>query len=207
MSIRRWLVAVAVAVVVVVALGLVPSVGSAQSPKREEPTNPPFYLRDVQGTGVWSVVYFYRPVDCVPRGFNLALFFDPAGAFGCGPMTVDTFAVWETGPGQDPFGPRQARARGLGEVPFWFLRTEDLLRVSGDGVYTLSDLEALDPLMGTASFFTEVLHPAGAVKNPLLVVNARGTLEDGRSFKVHLSITFGNEHRDEHRVTRITFGP
>ena len=204
MFVRRWLVAVAS---VVVALGLVPGVVSAQSPKREAPSNPPFYLRDLQGTGEWSVVYFYRPVRCVPRDFNLELFFDPPRAFGCGPMTVDTFAVWETGPGQDPFGPRQARARGLGEVPFWFVRTEDLLLASSDGVYTLSDLEALDPLMGTANFFTEVLHPGGAVENPLLVVNARGTLEDGRSFTVHLSITFGNEHRDEHRVTRITFGP
>ena len=43
---------------------------------------------------------------------------------------------------------------------------------------TLAELEALDPLMGTASFFTEAHHPGGAVENPHLVVNVRGTLED-----------------------------
>ena len=204
MSIRRWLVAV---VGVVVALALVPGVATAQSPKREEPAELPFYARDVFGAGEWSVVYFYRPVECVPRDFNLLLFFDVPRVFGCGPMTVDTFAVWETGPGQDPFGPRQGRARGLGAVPVWLVRTEDLRRATSDGVLTLAELQALDPLMGTADFFTEVLHPGGAVENPHLVVNARGTLEDGRSFTVHIAINFGNEHRDEHRVTRISFTP
>jgi hypothetical protein len=205
MFIRRSLIAV-LGVVMVVALGLVQGVVSAQSPKREDPVASPFYLREVFGTGEWSVIYFYRPPECVPRDFNLSLFFDVPRVFECAPMTVDAFAVWETGPRLDPFGPRQARARGLGAVPFWFVRTEDLRRVTRDDAYTIGDLEALDPLMGTARFFTEVLHPEGAAKNPLLVVNARGTLEDGRSFRVHISVTFGNEHRDEHRVTRISFG-
>jgi len=62
-------------------------------------------------------------------------------------------------------------------------------------VLTLAELEALDPLMGTASFFTEALHPGGAVENPHLVVNARGTLEDGRSFTADIAGAGGHVHR------------
>jgi hypothetical protein len=199
MSVRRWL--VAVASVVVIGLGLLPVTASAQSPKREDPSPLPFYGRSVTGIGEeWSAVIFYRPVQCIPRDFNLLAFFDIPGAFACGPMTVDTFAVWETAPGQDPFGPRQGRARGLGAVPIWFVRTEDLDCAESDGVLTIPELEALDPLMGHASFFTETLHPTGAVKNGLLVVDARGTLEDGRSFTLHITL-----HADR-RIVRVTFG-
>lgn len=193
---------IAVVAVMAIALGLVPGTASAQSPrKREAPSPLPFYARSVTGIGeAWSAVIFYRPVKCIPRDFNLLAFFDPPRVFECGPMTVETFAVWENGPGQAPFAPRQARARGLGAVPIWFVRTEDLDRAESDGVLTIPELEALDPLMGHASFFTETLHPSEAVKNVLLAVNARGTLEDGRSFRLHITL-----HADK-RIVRVTFG-
>ena len=39
---------------------------------------------------------------------------------------------------------------------------------------------------GTASFYSETLHPTGAVKVPLINYVAHGTLDsDGRSFHVH----------------------
>jgi hypothetical protein len=196
MSIRRWL--VAILSVVVIALGLVPGVASAQSPKREEPSELPFYARDVFGTGEWSVAIFYRPLDCVPEDFNLVEFFDIPGAFACGPMTVDTFAVWEDTPGSDPVGPRQARARGLGAVPIWFVPTDEIVLAESDGVLTVAELEALDPLMGHASFYTETLHP----HKSFLVVNARGTLDDGRSFRLHITVNFETGHR----VVHVTFG-
>jgi hypothetical protein len=197
MSMRRWFI---VAGVVVLGLALAPGTSAAQSPKRDDPSPLPFYARSVTGIGEeWSVVYFYRPVECIPRDFNLLAFFDAPRAFECEPMTVDTFAVWETGPGLDPFGPRQARARGLGAVPIWFVRTDDLDRAESDGVLTIPELEALDPLMGHASVFTETLHPAGAVENVVLVVNARGRLEDGRSFSLHITLHF------DRRIVRVTF--
>ena len=154
----------------------------------------------VTGTGEWTPVIFYRPPGCIREDFNLLRFFDPPRAFACEPMTVQGFAIWETGPGLDP-APNHARLRGLGAVPIWFVRTEDLDRAESDGVLTIPELEALDPLMGHAGFYTETLHPTGAVKNVLLVVNARGTLEDGRSFRLHITL-----HADK-RIVRVTFGP
>jgi hypothetical protein len=198
MQVRRWFVAAAGAAAI--GLGLVAGTASAQV--REDPSELPFYARSVAGTGEWSPVIFYRPVECVPEDFNLSDFFDVPGAFACAPMTVDSFAVWETGPGLDPAGPRQARARGLGAVPIWFVRTEALLGARSDGVETVAELAALDPLMGHASFYTETLHPAGAVKNSLLIVNATGTLEDGRSFKLHISL----QETVGHRLVAVTFG-
>ena len=198
MQVHRWLVAVAGAA----AIGLGVAAGTASAQVREDPSELPFYARSVAGTGEWSPVIFYRPVECVPENFNLSDFFDIPGAFACAPMTVDTFAVWETGPGLDPAGPHQARAQGLGAVPIWFVRTEDLLLARSDRVETIAELEALDPLIGHASFYTETLHPTGAAKNSLLIVNATGTLEDGRSFRLHITL----QETIDHRLVQVDFG-
>jgi hypothetical protein len=40
------------------------------------------------------------------------------------------------------------------------------------------------PLTGAATFFTETLHPSESVKSPLLVIDAKGTLTDGRRAEV-----------------------
>ena len=189
MQVTRWVVAVATAAAM--ALGLMP--GAALAQVRVDPEQLPFYARIVTGTGEWTPVIFYRPVDCIPESFNLESFFDPPRVFACGPMTVDAFAVWENGPGLDP-APRQGRQRGLGAVPIWFVRTEDYLAAREDGVVTIGELEALDPLMGVATRYSETLHPEGA-NNSLLVVNATGTLEDGRSFKLHIKLQEAKDHR------------
>jgi hypothetical protein len=115
-------------------------------------------------------------------------------------MTVEAFAVWENGPGLDP-APRQGRQRGLGAVPVWFVRTEDYLAAGADGVVTIGELEALDPLIGVASRFTETLHPEGA-NNSLLVVNATGALVDGRSFRLHIRLQAAKGHR----LVQVDFG-
>src|SRR5688500_11003709 len=120
MHVQRSVAAVGAAAAI--ALGLMPGVAPAQV--RVEPQQLPFYARAVTGTGEWTPVIFYRPADCIPESFNLMDFFDPPRVFECGPMTVEAFAIWENGPGLDP-APRQGRQRGLGEVPIWFVRTED----------------------------------------------------------------------------------
>jgi len=161
---------------------------SAVANEREAPSRLPFYMRTIEATdSPLSVVVFYRPIDCIPADFNLIAMFDAPRAFGCGPQTVESFAVWETGVGQDPFGPIQSRARGLGAVPIWLVDDQALDLAQSDGVMTLAELESLDPLVGVADFYTETLHPLGAVRNVLLVVDARGTLEDGRTLTVHVT--------------------
>ena len=186
MSLRRCLAAAALA------LGLMPGVASAD--EREDPSRLPFYARTVHGDSPWSVAIFYRPVACIPRDFNLERLFDAPRAFTCGPQTVDSFAIWDTGIGIDPAGPHQSKANGLGAVPIWFVPADALADARSDGVLTMPELEALSPLKGVADFFTETLHPRGAVTNPLLVVNASGTLDDGRAFRLHITRLNGIFH-------------
>ena len=197
MQLRRWSVAAACGA----AIGLALAPGAAPAQVREDPSQLPFYARSIAGSGEWSPVIFYRPVDCVPEAFNLEAMFDVPRVFECGPMTVDSFALWEEGPGLDP-APRHGRQHGLGAVPIWFVRTDDLLSARSDGVVTLAELRDLDPVTGTASRFTETLHPSGGARTVLVVVNAGGTLEDGRSFSLHVTL---NESNGLRRV-RVTFG-
>jgi len=197
MQVQRWLVAVAGAAAI--GLSLIPRAAPAQV--RVDPQTVPYYARIVTGTGEWTPVIFYRPADCIPEDFNLLLFFDPPRAFACEPMTVEGFAIWETGPGLDP-GPDHARLQGLGAVPIWFVRTEDYLAAREDGVVTIGELEALDPLMGHARLFGQTLHPFPPVENSVLVVTATGTLQDDRSFRLHITLHFTKDHR----LVQVDFG-
>jgi hypothetical protein len=181
MQVRRCVIAAAAAA----AIALGPAPGAAPAQVRVESQQLPFYARIVTGAGEeWTAAYFYRPVDCIPEDFNLLRFFDPPRVFGCGPMTVEGFAIWETGPGLDP-APIHSRYRGLDAVPIWFLPTEDYLAATEDAVLTIGELEALDPLMGHARLFSQIQHPSPPAHNDLLLVNATGTLQDGRSFRLH----------------------
>jgi hypothetical protein len=91
---------------------------------------------------------------------------------------------WETAPGLDP-APIHSQYLGLGAVPVWFVRTEDYLAARADGVLTIGELEALDPLMEHARLFSQIQHPSPPAENDLLLINATGTLQDGRSFRLH----------------------
>jgi hypothetical protein len=191
--------AIAAAVAAAIALGLIP--GAAPAQVRVDPQPLPYYARIVTGTGEWTPVIFYRPADCIPENFNLLSFFDPPRAFACEPMTVDGFAIWATGPGLDP-APDHARLRGLGAVPIWFVRTEDYLAAGEDGVLMIGELEALDPLMGRARLFGQTLHPFPPVENAVLVVTATGALDDGRSFRLHITLHFTKDRR----LVQVDFG-
>ncbi len=190
MHVQRRLIAVTAAAAV--ALGLMP--GAAPAQVRVDPQTVPYYARIVTGTGEWTPVIFYRPPGCIPEDFNLLRFFDPPRAFACEPMTVEGFAIWETGPGLDP-APNHARLRGLGAVPIWFVRTEDYLAAVDDGVLMIGELEALDPVTGHARLFGQTLHPVPPVENGVLVVTATGTLQDGRTFRLHITLHSPQEQR------------
>jgi hypothetical protein len=194
---QRWMIAAALAATVALGLASAP----AQGQVRVDPQPLPYYARIVTGTSEWSPVIFYRPADCIPQTVNLLAFSDPPRAFACSPMTVDGFAIWETGPGLDP-APRQARLQGLGEVPIWFVRTGDYLQATADSALTISELEALAPLTGHALRFTQTQHPFPPVENSLLVVNATGALDDGRSFRLHITY----QSTKDHRLVDIDFG-
>ena len=148
-------------------------------------------VQEVFHTEEWAVIPFYRPPGCVPASFNLLDFFDIPGAFFCGPQTVQTATIWRNGPGIDD-APIMAKSRGLGEMPVWFVRWPELEAAIADGELTIGDLEGLPSLLvGTASFYTETLHPSQAAQVPLTVFVARGTLEDGGSFQAQATRSGG----------------
>jgi hypothetical protein len=159
----------------------------------------PFYSRidpmppHVDTDGTWVAVAFYRDPACVPGDFNLLGFFDPPAAFAC-PQTVSGFSLWEGAAFQG--APRVVQIRGGGAVPVWIVPADAFFEAISDGVLTIGELAGLDGLLtGTATHFDELIHPhpnppelggGGGHPAPKLVQNARGTLEDGRSFSIHL---------------------
>ncbi len=147
----------------------------------------PFYARLVRGeiyhNDDWAAIVFYRPPTCIPANFNLLDFFDIPGAFECNPPTTDGFAIWEHGPETDS-APLLSELHGLGAVPVWFVSWPALRAATADDVLTIDELEAMQPLQGSASFYHEVLRPTGAVNVSTIEFNASGMLGDGRSFRV-----------------------
>jgi hypothetical protein len=187
----RTLVAVAVAGVTLLQ-ALVPAAHAA--PVRVNNPNVPFYGRVLHGEE-WTAVVFYRPAECVPRDFDIEAFFAGPRAFACGPMTVSGFAIYENGPPPIYPGPKQARFRGEGDVDVWLIPTPTYELASADGVVTIADILAMNPLTGSASFYSEVLHirpPDRAFQHYGLV--ARGTLDDGRTFFLRILRTPGESH-------------
>jgi hypothetical protein len=141
-------------------------------------------------TDEWAAIVFYRPTECVPNDFNLLDFYDE-NAFGCGPATTDGFFIWE---GEPWFSaPVQIKLYGLGAVPVWFVAWSDLQAALADHELTMSELGAMGSrLVGTASFYSETLHPDGGAQVPMINQVARGMLDDGRSFQLRATfVTVG----------------
>ena len=131
--------------------------------------------------GEWAAIPFWRPPACVPEDFNLFDLVD-FDAVDC-PLLVEGFAIWQ---GTAPVGfPAISEFRGLGEVPVWFVRLDELQAASADGELTIVELASLDSLrVGTAHFYHEQNHTDGVHPVSHLAVVARGTLEGGGSFDV-----------------------
>lgn len=180
--------------------------GLTQKTVPDEDPGPPFYARVTtildqffHGDG-WLAIPFYRDPACVPADFNLLQLFDPPGpagpgAFGC-PLLMKGFVLIEP---DAPLGtfPRQAVLMG-DAVPFWFVPWSDFEAEAADGVVTMADLQALEPLVGLASRYHETLKPREG--DHVIVIDAAGTLDDGRAF------LFGVTHiEDETRSIRLQF--
>lgn len=172
----------------------------------DEDPGPPFYARvttimnQFYHDGEWLVVPFHRDPGCVPEDFNLLAFFDPPGpagpgAFAC-PLTVNGFMLLEAGAPPGTF-PHYVEITGSA-VPFYFVPWAEFQAEAEDGVVTITDLEALDPILGTAHRYRETLKPR--LDNHLVVMTAAGTLEDGRAFE------FSATHRmDRTTALRLRF--
>jgi hypothetical protein len=118
----------------------------------------------------------------VPATFNLLNFFDIPRAFRC-PLTVEGIEVRTRA-----FGPpMHSELQGLGAVPVLFVKRTEFEAAAADGELTLTELLGLETsVMGSASFYQEVLHPRGGARVVNADYQAAGTLEDGRPFRVHI---------------------
>ena len=149
----------------------------------------------VLNDGKWAAISFYREPSCVPDDFDLLDFFDAPRAFGC-ELTVEGFEIWRNGPWAGDAGPIQTVSFGLGTVPIWFVRTDELEGALVDDVLTMAELEACATLRkGSAFSFKETLHPAGIAQQTKLQLVARGTFADGGTFLFQVEEThFQQKH-------------
>jgi hypothetical protein len=154
----------------------------------DEDPGAPFYARvglQLLHDGDLLTIPFYRDPACIPDDFNLLeMFHFPGpmgpGAFAC-PLGMTGKLLIER---DAPLGtfPRQVVLQG-DAVPFWFVPLEAFEAAAADGVVTLPELAELSPLEGVAHRYHETLHPREG--NHRIIINAMGTLNDGRSFRFH----------------------
>jgi hypothetical protein len=159
----------------------------------EENPGPPFYARVTSildqffYTKDWLAIPFYREPSCVPLDFNLLELFDfpgpdGPGAFAC-PLLMNGFLLIEPDAPVGTF-PRQAVLTG-NAVPFWFVSWNAFQAAALDGTLTIRELQALEPLKGTATSYHETLRPREG--DHTIVINGRGRLDDGRAFEFHVT--------------------
>lgn len=168
------------------------------SPSAEDP-GLPYYARvepappHVYHDAEWAAIVFYRDPACIPDGFDLLQFFGAPAAFACTQL-VSASSTWKEGPFMG--APKTVNVTGMGAVPVWFFPTDVVLPALADDILTMGELEALPGrLMGSASRYQEILHPhplppvagGGGHANPKLNVTARGSVEDGRNFRLHVN--------------------
>jgi hypothetical protein len=130
----------------------------------------------------WLVIPFFRDLSCIRPDFNFLNVFDVPAAFSCA-LTVNGFYIIEA---DAPIGTFPLIVQSTGTaVPFWFVRWDAFSQIAEDGVVTIEDRKALNPLTGTADKFKETLRPR--MESHHVQINASGVLEDGRSFNFHVT--------------------
>jgi hypothetical protein len=136
----------------------------------------------VHNDGQWAAISFFRQPSCVPEDFNLLDFFDAPRAFEC-ELTMEGFEIWRNGPSAGDISPIQTVSFGLGAVPIWFVRVDELEGALADDVLTMAELEGCATLRkGLATYFKETLHPLGGAQQTKTEVVARGSLASGEAF-------------------------
>ena len=130
----------------------------------------------------WLVIPFTRDPSCIDPDFNLLDIFDVPRAFSC-ELKLTAFGIIEADAPQGTF-PIIVHSSGT-NVPFWFVPWAAFQMIADDGIVTIGDIEALDPVKGKADKFKEMLRPR--MENHHVQINASGKLDDGRSFAFHVT--------------------
>lgn len=161
----------------------------------------PYYAAIEIADADWIAAVFYRPPECVPAMFNLWSLVDYEQSWSCGPSTTRGFMLWEGKSGSSN-GPNLFLLKGKGAVPVWFVSLTEFDAASSDGVLTIGELAALPSLVrGTADEYRETLDPYPLSAATQMKIEARGTLEDGRAFRLQY------KYSDARSSARIKFGP
>ena len=189
---------------------LLAAIASAQAGERVANTSAdlPFYARIGQGEiyqdGEWAAIAFYRPPVCIRTDFNLLEFLDIPEAFGCSstePFVVG-FAVLKNGvPIQSrlQLNPNLKRLPQADQMPIWFVSWAELQAAMTDDVLTIEELATMPSLLiGTATSYTETLHPLGFAQQTMITIVASGLLEDGRKFSFQATGT-----KEENRLNHV----
>lgn len=144
-------------------------------------------LKQFFHNGEWLAIPFVRRPNQIPDDFNLMQYFNPPGPGGPGAFAAELvlsgFFMIEAGAPLGTF-PKVAISTGTA-VPIWFVRWTEFQAAMADGVVTMPELRALQPLVGTATRYHETLRPRP--DEHLVVINASGTLADGRAFDLHVT--------------------
>jgi hypothetical protein len=153
----------------------------------------------------WAVIFFYRPPECVPEGFNLLDWFDFSGnpfRAGC-ELLFEGHANWRSL--GDPY-PADSLFQGTGNVPAWFVRWPELQAAVADDELTIVELTSLPSLVtGTASIYHEsIRNDIRGSRGGNEALTAFGALEDGRLFQVELTERLMDGEHFFHQV-RIDF--
>jgi hypothetical protein len=161
----------------------------------EQDPGPPLYARATPilnqffVTGDQLVIPFFRATSCIPPDFSIIGHFDfptgpnSPGAFGCD-LRVWGRLIIEPG---SPLGtfPKLVNVWGASGMEIWVVSWSQFQTAMQTGAVTIEDLEAMNPLKGTASWFHERLKPRA--EEHLVVIDASGQMADGRRFSFHVT--------------------
>jgi hypothetical protein len=181
-----------------VALQLGLCAGAFAAERTAVPPDPyaPVWVRAMGDPAANVVVWiFYRAPENVPVDFNLLDLFDVNDRDGNGildpwdcPFLMQGHQLFQEGVIM------KASLQEIDEVPVWFTSFDEAIEVlMTTGTITIEQLEQMTSLVkGAATFYHEELHPSGGAM-PVVKYNygAKGSLENGRSFSVHIA---GNDH-------------
>ncbi len=152
-----------------------------------------------------AVWVFYRAPENVPLNFNLLEGFDWSDRDANGipdpwdyPLLVRGFEIFQE-PSLSP-PPYKVLLREIDEVPIWFTTREEVTEVLNEtGTITFKQLSQMTSLAkGSATYHHEESHYALGDKAQINTEDyqARGLLEDGRSFSVHIVSNWHGEREN-----------
>ena len=155
----------------------------------------PEITQEIMHDDQWAAIPFYRDPACVPDDFNLLQFLDltPDPVYGLRPFgcasAVEGFELWKNGPPTDP-APIHSRLRAIDTVEIWFVSWPALSLEVQDGQLTIGELSSMPSLRrGTATLFSETLHPLGPAHAHNIALEALGYTGDGARFLFHVAVT------------------